>query len=71
VRLALANERRLRGWTQKQLAALTGIAQPDLSAVERGHVVAFPGWRRRLVAVFGLPEAELFAQAPDMVEAGH
>jgi hypothetical protein len=41
---------------------LTGIASPDISAIERGARYAHPGWRRRLAAAFKVPEAELFAE---------
>ncbi len=58
--LRLRNERLRRGWSQTKLSALTGIASPDLSAIERGVRPAWPGWRTRLVEVFGIPEAELF-----------
>lgn len=59
--LRLRDERLRRGWSQTRLSALTGIASPDLSAIERGARPAFPGWRRRLALVFGIPEVELFA----------
>ena len=58
--LRLRDERLRRGWTQTRLSALTGIASPDLSAIERGARTAYPGWRRRLATVFGLPEEHLF-----------
>ena len=63
--LQLRKERLRRGWTQRELSAFTGIAGPDLSAIERGVKPAFPGWRRRLARAFGLPEDELFALADD------
>jgi hypothetical protein len=39
---------------------LTGIAQSDVSAIERGRRYAPPGWRRRFAAAFKLPESHLF-----------
>jgi hypothetical protein len=39
---------------------LTGIAGPDISAIERGTRYPHPGWRRRIAAAFRLPESELF-----------
>ena len=44
------------------MSGLTGIASPDLSAIEREVKPPFPGWRRRLSRVFGMSEDELFAQ---------
>lgn len=60
----LREERLRRGWSQKRLSALTGIASPDLSAIECGRRPAFPSWRRRLAQVFGLSEAALFGNEP-------
>jgi len=59
----MRDERRRRGLTQTQLSALTGIASPDLSAIERGVKPAYPAWRQKLAKVFGLPEAQLFPSA--------
>jgi len=39
---------------------LTGIASPDISAMERGTRYPHPGWRRRLAAAFKVAESELF-----------
>jgi transcriptional regulator with XRE-family HTH domain len=59
----LREERLRRGWTQTRLSALTGIASPDLSAIERGRRPVFAGWRRRLAEVFGVPEVALFGES--------
>lgn len=61
--LRLRAERQSRGWSQTRLSALTGIASPDLSAVERGAKPAYPGWRRKLAEAFGMAEEDLFAPA--------
>jgi len=42
------------------VSVLTGIASPDLSAIERLARPAFPGWRRRIAEAFGMPEDVLF-----------
>jgi transcriptional regulator with XRE-family HTH domain len=60
--LSLRAERLCRGWSQTRVTMLTGIAQGDLSAVERGLRHAHPGWRRRIADAFGLPESTLFQQ---------
>ena len=59
--LVLRTERRRRGWSQTRVSGLTGIAQADLSGLERGRLPAYPGWRRRLAQVFDMAETELFA----------
>ena len=60
--LKLKAERTKRGWSQTRLSVLTGIAQSDLSAIENGHKRVGAGWRRRLADVFGMAEADLFAE---------
>jgi transcriptional regulator with XRE-family HTH domain len=39
---AIRSLRKRRGWTQAHLAALAGVAQTEISKVERGHVDATP-----------------------------
>jgi transcriptional regulator with XRE-family HTH domain len=70
--LRLKAERLKRGWSQTRVSMLTGIAAPDLSAVERGLRRAHPGWQRRLAVTFGLPADVLFAEVPaeDLATAG-
>ena len=65
--LRLRDERLQRGWSQTRLSHLTGIASPDLSAIEREAKPVYPGWRRRLARVFGMSEEDLFAQVDDPV----
>jgi transcriptional regulator with XRE-family HTH domain len=60
--LRLRAERLKRGWSQTQVSMRTGIATPDVSAVERGRRYPHPGWRRRLAAAFQIPESELFSE---------
>ena len=63
--LRLREERLRRGWSQTTVTVLTGIPEPTISAVERGLVPAWPGWRRRLSRAFGIPQAELFEPASE------
>jgi transcriptional regulator with XRE-family HTH domain len=63
--LRLKAERLARGWSQTKVSGLTGIASPDLSAIERRVRPAFPSWRRRLAVAFKLPEEVLFAEIPE------
>ncbi len=58
--MRMREERKRRGWSQTRLSALTGIAQPDISAIENGRRTPGRGWRQRLAQVFGLLEADLF-----------
>jgi transcriptional regulator with XRE-family HTH domain len=60
----LRDERLRHGWSQTNVSMRTGIAQSDISALERGKRYAPPGWRRRLATAFKVPESELF---PDEV----
>jgi len=59
----LREERLRRGWSQTKVSALTGIASPDISAIERSVRYLHPGWRRRLAAAFKLSESELFGES--------
>jgi transcriptional regulator with XRE-family HTH domain len=61
VMLQLRTERLKRGWSLTRVTVLTGIAESDLSKIERGLVFAHPGWQRRLSRAFGLPSSVLFA----------
>ena len=61
--LRIREERKKRGWSLTKVSMLTGIAYPDLSRMERGHIPAYPGWKQRLSRAFALPEKILFAKA--------
>lgn len=56
--LRLRQERKRQGLTQTKLAALTGIAAPDICAVERGWRKPFPGWKRRISEALGVSGTE-------------
>jgi transcriptional regulator with XRE-family HTH domain len=57
--LRLMLVRRMRGMSQAQLAAATGISAPNLSAVERGRMKLYPSYRARCAAALGIDGAEL------------
>ena len=63
--LKMRVERERRGWSLTDLTVKTGIDSSSLSMCERGLLPIYPGWRRRLVEVFGMPEAELFTEVQD------
>lgn len=57
------NLRRIRkekGLSQLRVSFLTGIAPNEISRIENGWLVPFPGWRKRLARALGTTEAELF-----------
>lgn len=58
----LAKEREKRGMTQAQLAALLNVSSTSVSAVENGHVRAWPRFRREASRVLGIPEVALFQE---------
>lgn len=61
--MRLKEERQRRRWSQTRLGmAAGGIAQGDISAIENCRRVPGAGWRRRLAAALGVPEAKLFPE---------
>lgn len=60
--LKLKLERQLRGWTLAEVDRRTGISPSTLSRIERGIYPVYPSWERRLVKLFKMPGAKLFAE---------
>jgi transcriptional regulator with XRE-family HTH domain len=58
----IAIERKKRGWSQHALGSRCGIPVPTISAIERGRLYVWPGWRRRLAMALKVSEAELFSE---------
>ncbi|SRR5260370_1158972 len=60
--LKLREIRRLRGLTQKDVARLSGVGQKTISSFETGERIGSLklGQLRRLLATYGLTEAEFF-----------
>lgn len=52
--------RKKKGIRGAELARRTGIAEPDISRLERGQALVHPGWRKRISEVLGVPEQDLF-----------
>lgn len=50
------------GLSQTELARRTGIANSNLSAIERGHRDAWPLARQRIAEVLGVDEVYLFPE---------
>lgn len=67
--LRLREERLRRGWSLTKLTVVTGINSSSLSQIERGKLTAFPAWRRRLAAAYGLPEEALFGTDGAVLQA--
>lgn len=63
--LRVRRERLRRGWSQTYVCRVTGIHPGNLSRVERGQVVAYPGWRKKLGDLYGVPGDELFREVGD------
>jgi hypothetical protein len=54
------------GVSQRYLSAVTGIAQANLSQVERGGP-CWPDWRRRIAMALGVSEDALFGNGSGRV----
>lgn len=63
----LKSERAKRGFTQFELAKMSNVSPADISKIERGVTIPFPGWRRKLSNALGVPEKEVF---PEVAEGG-
>lgn len=46
--LVMTVVRKDKGITQAGLSNLTGIAEPQINAIERGRVIPWEGWQRRI-----------------------
>ena len=60
LRNLVRRERKKLKLTLRELSLISGIAQPDLSAIERGKRQIFPTWRKRLSMALKTPEENLF-----------
>jgi len=52
--------RRGKGLSQLKLSYMSGIPPWDISRVENGWLVPYPGWRKRFARALGVSEADLF-----------
>ena len=57
--LRVKAERLNRGWTQTNLAHFTQMSPADISRIESGRMVPYPGHARRLARALNLEPAEL------------
>jgi transcriptional regulator with XRE-family HTH domain len=57
-----------KGISQLKLSRITGIAPGTISNIENGKIVAYPGWKRRLSAALGVPEAVIFPEYAEKEE---
>jgi transcriptional regulator with XRE-family HTH domain len=62
--------RESRGWTQEKLAALVGINQSYLSALERGTQEPTIGTCLGLATIFGVPVEEIYPQPAQIILRG-
>lgn len=63
--LRIVAERKHRGMSQSQLARLADVHPSTLSRLEAGKVYPYPGWKRRLGRVLGVPGDVLFDEVVD------
>jgi transcriptional regulator with XRE-family HTH domain len=68
-RLALAEARQQRGWSQEELANLIGTTQVNVSRWERGITTPGPYFRRKVATLFGKGESELALRPAESAEA--
>ena len=57
--------RQERGLSQLRLSALTGIAPTEISRIENGWLVPYPGGRKRFARALGTTEQEIFPDRSD------
>lgn len=58
-RIRLVEERKNRGWSQRELADALGTTQHNVSRWEAGQTTPGPYFRAKLCTLFGLPALEL------------
>jgi transcriptional regulator with XRE-family HTH domain len=59
---AIKQTRVARGLTQDECARRAGLYRPTLSAIENGHLEAWPRWRQQIARALNCSEAELFPE---------
>ena len=60
--LRIKSERLNRGWTQTALAYFARMSSADVSRIENGRMVPYPGHAQRLARVLGLEPLELLEE---------
>lgn len=63
----IREERRRRGWTQTQLADISGVRRQSLDPIENGGTRPRVETNQRLARAFGIPGSELEARAEQRV----
>lgn len=63
--LKLRQVRQERGISLVDLTRLTGIGPSDISQMERGLRVAYPGWKARISRALGMPAKDLFTEVEE------
>ena len=58
----LKEVRKTKGLSQLKLSLMTGIAPTEISRIENGWLVPYPGWRKRLARALGTDEDALFPE---------
>ncbi len=60
--LRVKAERLKRGWTQTELAYFARMSSAEVSRIESGRMVPYPGHAKRLARVLGLQSSELLEE---------
>ena len=60
--LRIKIERLDRGWTQTELAYFARISSADVSRIETGRMIPYPGQAQRLARALNLEPAELLEE---------
>ncbi len=66
VETRMKQARRSRGWNQQTLGVYAGVSAADISRMESGRLMPYPGQAERLAKVLGLQPDQL--QQPVMTE---
>jgi transcriptional regulator with XRE-family HTH domain len=68
VETRMKNERKRHGWNQQTLGVYAGVSAADVSRIESGRLMPYPGQAERLAEVLGLAANELQQPVAVMTE---
>jgi len=63
--LKIRQERLRRGWSLADVTVKTGIAESNLSMIERGVIPLYKGWRDKLARAYKMKSDVLFSEVED------
>ena len=65
--LRLKQERLRRGWTQTDLGFHARMTAAEISRIETGRLIPYPGQLNRLVGVLGIQHQQILEQVAEAV----